>query len=61
MDGYVGSAKIKPDQMQILNPVMILAFLPIFQSFIYPLIEKCGIKMTALRKMSAGQVMVENS
>ena len=24
---------------------------------IYPLIEKCGIRMTALRRMSAGQII----
>ena len=57
MDGWMGTAiKIKPDQMQILNPIMILAFLPIFQYGVYPLLEKCGLRMTALRRMSAGQL-----
>lgn len=55
-NGWCGPVKIRPDQMQVMNPIMILAFLPIFQYGVYPLIEKCGIKMTSLRRMSAGQV-----
>ena len=34
---------------------MILLFLPLFSKVIYPLFEKCGIRMTPLRRMSAGQ------
>ena len=48
---------MRPDQIQILNPIMILLFLPLFSKVIYPLFEKCGIRMTALRRMSAGQVI----
>jgi len=58
-EGWVGNAKIRPDQMQIMNPIMILAFLPLFQYCVYPALEWCGIKMTPLRKMSAGQVSSE--
>lgn len=58
MDGWMGTSfKMKPDLMQIFNPIMILMFLPIFQYGIYPLLEKCGLKMTSLRRMSAGQVI----
>ncbi|CAG5110947.1 Oidioi.mRNA.OKI2018_I69.chr2.g5294.t1.cds [Oikopleura dioica] len=55
-NGWVGNAKIRPDQMQIMNPIMILAFLPLFQYCVYPAIEWCGFKMTSLRRMSAGQL-----
>ena len=59
MNGWQGgdSFKMRPDQIQILNPVMILLFLPLFSKIVYPLFEKCGIRMTALRRMSAGQVI----
>ena len=59
MNGWQGgdSFKMRPDQIQILNPVMILLFLPLFSKIVYPLFEKCGIQMTALRRMSAGQVI----
>ncbi|CBY18965.1 unnamed protein product [Oikopleura dioica] len=57
MDGVFGSVTIKPDQMQIMNPILILAFLPLFQSLIYPCFEKIGFSMTPLRKMSGGQLI----
>ncbi|CAG5090135.1 Oidioi.mRNA.OKI2018_I69.PAR.g12472.t2.cds [Oikopleura dioica] len=57
MNGVFGGVTIKPDQMQIMNPVLILLFLPLFQSLIYPCFDKIGFKMTALRKMSGGQLI----
>lgn len=34
MDGWLGNnVKFRPDQMQILNPIMILLFLPLFQDW----------------------------
>ena len=56
MDGYWGSVKILPDQIQILNSFFILLFLPLFQGVIYPILGKC-FRMTHLQKMSAGQVI----
>jgi dipeptide/tripeptide permease len=37
-----------PDQMQTLNAILIMIFIPIFQLIIYPLVEKCGIKTTCV-------------
>ena len=37
MDGQVGSFRILPDQMQVINPVLIIVFIPIFDKGIYPL------------------------
>ena len=56
MDGYWGTVKILPDQIQILNAFLILVLLPIFQKLIYPCINRC-FYMTHLRKMSAGQLV----
>eukprot|EP00095_Tigriopus_kingsejongensis_P000412 maker-scaffold19_size710362-snap-gene-5.13 protein:Tk00412 transcript:maker-scaffold19_size710362-snap-gene-5.13-mRNA-1 annotation:"peptide transporter family 1-like isoform x2" len=39
MDGTIGSVVILPDQMQVINAVLILVFIPIFDKIIYPL---CG-------------------
>ncbi|KAK0400130.1 hypothetical protein QR680_003370 [Steinernema hermaphroditum] len=46
-----------PDQMGVLNAILILAFIPIFQAFVYPLVEKCGIRTTPLRRMVAGGLL----
>ncbi|XP_008300099.1 solute carrier family 15 member 2 [Stegastes partitus] len=47
---------IKPDQMQMLNAMLILVFVPIFDLIIYPLVAFCRIKITPLRKMAAGMI-----
>ncbi|TMS38710.1 hypothetical protein L596_005372 [Steinernema carpocapsae] len=43
-----------PDQMSIFNAILVMALIPIFQSFIYPGFEKCGIRTTAIRRMVIG-------
>jgi dipeptide/tripeptide permease len=42
-----------PDQMGVLNAVLIMALIPIFEFGVYPLAAKC-FKVTPLRKMSIG-------
>ncbi|XP_077997933.1 solute carrier family 15 member 2-like [Glandiceps talaboti] len=56
MDGYFGNVTIKPDQMQVLNPLFIICLIPIFDNCIYPLLKKCGIKCTYLQRMCWGMV-----
>ncbi|XP_061579061.1 solute carrier family 15 member 2 [Cololabis saira] len=50
------SFTIKPDQMQMLNALLILVFVPIFDLIIYPLVGLCRIKITPLRKMATGMI-----
>ncbi|XP_047226071.1 solute carrier family 15 member 2 isoform X1 [Girardinichthys multiradiatus] len=47
---------VKPDQMQMLNALLILIFVPIFDLLIYPLVGLCRINITPLRKMAAGMI-----
>ncbi|XP_057707735.1 solute carrier family 15 member 2 isoform X1 [Corythoichthys intestinalis] len=57
MDMAFGEAfSIKPDQMQTLNALLILVFVPVFDLLIYPLVSLCRIKITPLRKMATGMV-----
>jgi dipeptide/tripeptide permease len=51
-----GSTLLLPDQMQTLNAVLILAFIPIFQVIVYPILSKI-VTLTPLRKMVAGGVV----
>ncbi|XP_067460539.1 solute carrier family 15 member 2 [Thunnus thynnus] len=48
---------IKPDQMQMLNALLILVFVPIFDLIIYPLVALCRINVTPLRKMNVGMIL----
>ena len=54
MDTSLGVVNVHPDQVQIINPILILVCIPIFDKIIYPLVGKCGIKVTTLRKMTCG-------
>ncbi len=40
MNGALGSYIIKPDQMQLINPALILILIPLFDQAIYPLFTK---------------------
>ncbi len=46
-----------PSQIAALNPIMVMLLIPIFSFFVFPTIEKMGIKVTPLRKMSVGMVI----
>lgn len=57
MDGYITDGfTIKPDQMQVVNPVIVVFCIPLFNFVIYPLLEKVGIN-TPLRKMALGMAL----
>uniref|UniRef100_A0A673JY71 Solute carrier family 15 member 2-like n=1 Tax=Sinocyclocheilus rhinocerous TaxID=307959 RepID=A0A673JY71_9TELE len=43
--------------VKMLNALLILVFIPIFDMGIYPLIGLCRIKLTPLRKMAAGMIL----
>uniref|UniRef100_A0A8C4QSY6 Solute carrier family 15 member 1b n=1 Tax=Eptatretus burgeri TaxID=7764 RepID=A0A8C4QSY6_EPTBU len=58
MSGDFGTFVLKPDQMQTLNPLLIVVFIPIFDFGVYPLINKCGINFTPLRRMATGMFLV---
>uniref|UniRef100_A0A3Q2XA75 Solute carrier family 15 member 2 n=1 Tax=Hippocampus comes TaxID=109280 RepID=A0A3Q2XA75_HIPCM len=56
MNMSFGAFSIKPDQMQTLNALLILVFVPVFDLFIYPLVSLCRINITPLRKMATGMI-----
>ncbi|CAN9498486.1 unnamed protein product [Ophioblennius macclurei] len=53
---FGSSFTVKPDQIQMLNPLLILIFVPIFDLIIYPLVTLCRINITPLRKMATGMI-----
>ncbi|XP_047496619.1 solute carrier family 15 member 2-like isoform X2 [Penaeus chinensis] len=57
MSGDIGGWTIKPDQMQVINPFFILMLIPIFDSFVYPLLAKCNILTKPLSRIFAGGVL----
>jgi len=48
--------KFKPDQMGLLNSVLILMLIPLFDKIVYPFWAKCHPSVTALHKMVLGML-----
>ncbi|XP_029370419.1 solute carrier family 15 member 1b isoform X2 [Echeneis naucrates] len=57
MDGDFGILIIQPDQMQTVNPILILILVPIMDSVIYPLISKCKLNFSPLKRMTVGMFL----
>ncbi|XP_076764514.1 peptide transporter family 1 [Xylocopa sonorina] len=56
MDGEIGSFVLMADQMQVFNPLLVLAFIPLFETCIYPLMAKIGLR-TPLKKLTIGGLL----
>jgi solute carrier family 15 oligopeptide transporter 1 len=42
---------------QVLNPVLILLFIPLFDKVIYPLLNKCGLLRKPLQRLTVGGLL----
>uniref|UniRef100_A0A8C1EBW7 Solute carrier family 15 member 1a n=1 Tax=Cyprinus carpio carpio TaxID=630221 RepID=A0A8C1EBW7_CYPCA len=56
MSGDFVSILISPDQMQTVNPILILTLVPIMDRLIFPLIQKCGLNFSPLKRMTVGML-----
>ena len=54
MNGSLGTGTIKPDQMQVVNPILVLILLPLFDRVVYPIFNKFGLLKKPLQRMCAG-------
>ncbi|XP_030031877.1 peptide transporter family 1 isoform X2 [Manduca sexta] len=57
MEQDIGSWTLKADQMQVLNPLLILIFIPLFEVAIYPLLTRCKLIRKPLHKMVWGGIL----
>jgi proton-dependent oligopeptide transporter, POT family len=54
MDLSLGGSTLKASQLSALNPAMVLLIIPFFQRVAFPAIERRGVRVTPLGKMTAG-------
>ncbi|GFS97778.1 solute carrier family 15 member 2, partial [Nephila pilipes] len=58
MDGEIlSSFYIQPDHMQIINPLLILVLIPVFDWIIYPALERIKLCSTPLQRMTVGGLL----
>jgi POT family proton-dependent oligopeptide transporter len=53
MDRMIGSMEVLPSQVGLINPVLILLFVPLFNYVVYPIVSKF-FYLTPMRKVSIG-------
>ena len=54
MNGDMGWYVIKPDQMQVLNAVLILILIPLFDAIIYPFFARFNFLQKPLQRITVG-------
>ncbi|XP_075053809.1 solute carrier family 15 member 1 [Mixophyes fleayi] len=57
MNGNFGAIQIQPDQMQTVNPILIIVLVPFVDIVLYPLIKKCKLNFTPLKRMTVGMFL----
>lgn len=48
---------IQPEQLNVINPVLILIFIPLFDKIIYPYLERRNVNISPLRRMKWGMML----
>ncbi|CAG2165479.1 unnamed protein product [Oppiella nova] len=57
MDGAIGGYRLKPDQIQVVNPILIILFIPVFEYGVYPLFAKFNFLKKPLQRIVCGGVL----
>lgn len=57
MDGDLGGYTLRSDQIQALNPILVLILIPLYDGVIYPIFERCQMPLSALKKMTGGLIL----
>jgi len=52
-----GSFLMKPDQMDVVNPLLIVTLIPLFEITLYPLLRKYKVNFSPLRRMTTGLIL----
>eukprot|EP00249_Psilotum_nudum_P005961 c19358_g1_i3 orf=703-2034(-) len=54
---FLGDINILPDQMQVLNPFLILVMIPFFDQILYPCFQKRGFPLMPITRMLIGMLL----
>ncbi len=57
LDRDLGFWYVKESQVSAMNPMMVMILIPLLGWGVFPLVERMGITITPLRKMSAGMIL----
>lgn len=52
-----GVYRVKPDQIQVINPLLIITMIPLFEYAVYPVLRKCNLLTRPLQKITTGGIL----
>ncbi len=52
---------IGPEEMQSMNPLLVMVLIPLMTFWLYPAVEKLGVRVSQLRRISAGMFLAGSS
>jgi proton-dependent oligopeptide transporter, POT family len=58
---FLGAITLLPNQTGAANSILVLLLIPLFVFWIYPALEKRGVKVTPIRRMAFGMFMTATS
>uniref|UniRef100_F6SF16 Solute carrier family 15 member 2-like n=1 Tax=Ciona intestinalis TaxID=7719 RepID=F6SF16_CIOIN len=61
MSGHLGAITLEPDQIQVMNPILILMLIPLFDFVIYPFLAKWNMLTTPLQRIGTGMIIASIS
>lgn len=53
-----GDFQILPEQVNAINPFLVVALIPVFSYLVFPFLEKRGLTVSPLRKIGAGLLII---
>lgn len=56
MNGDIGFYTLQPEQIGIINPILILVLIPFFEAVVYPLLSRIGIRRS-LQRIAFGGIL----
>lgn len=56
MNGDIGFYNLQPEQIGVINPILVLVLIPFFEVVVYPLLRRVGIR-TSLQKITFGGIL----
>ncbi|XP_047993013.1 peptide transporter family 1-like [Leguminivora glycinivorella] len=57
VSGNLGFVTIKPDQLQVINPISIIILIPLLQKYVYPFFTRRNMLVNPLHKLTLGGVL----
>jgi solute carrier family 15 oligopeptide transporter 1 len=57
LNGDLGAFVMQPDMMQVINPIIVVLLVPLFETLLFPCLDKLNIPNSPLQRLGAGMFL----